>query len=246
MLKIPIIILLLVLPILYVNQSIAEHSNNEIFTVGVPSHGSSIVYVYVEGLAEVYKKLGYTLEIRSAPARRVVLEANRGTIDGVMLSPTIIENHAFNLLRINVPMATADMMAISLSTKSDIKSIEDLKQYRVGYVLGYATTGSMLHNLNAEPIPSMNLLFSMIAKGRLDVALVLRREAYRYVDKHPRFSHLKMHETPMLSVVLYHHLNVKHQSIKDRVESIMADYWASGKVQQQVELLTPRSPFTPH
>ncbi|ARU57962.1 hypothetical protein OLMES_3943 [Oleiphilus messinensis] len=45
-------------------------------------------------------------------------------------------------------------------------------------------------------------LFSMLLKGRVDIALGMQREVYRFVEQQPEFRVMKMHRTPMLRVPL--------------------------------------------
>ncbi len=223
----------------------ADENSLKPLVIGVPAHATAIVKEYTRAITQVYEQLGYEVHLHTAPARRMLVEADRGKLDGVILVPSIIEQHFPHLRRIDVPMASIDMVVLSHPSIPDIQSVDDLGRYRIGYLMGYETADTVLRDMHATPVRNYNLLFKMVMKDRLDVILALRRESYRFVTEHPEFSQLKLHPKPLYDIKLYHYVNDKHALLEKQITRILEQKWASGELQQRVRALTPPSPFTP-
>ncbi len=224
----------------------AEEQARPTFVLGVPERGSDIMKEYFAEVSKVYEQLGYKVIKHSVPTRRMMVEADRGKIDGAMLIPKIVEQHYSNLYRIDAPLASIDMIVLSQPKIPDIVSIEDLNNYRIGYLMGYETTDRVVRNMNATPVRSYDLLFKMVTKERLDVVLILRRESYRFVAKNPQFAMLKMHPKALYELKLYHFINKKHLPIQQQVTELLREQLATGNLNERVKAKTPNSPFLPY
>ncbi|MCG8612316.1 MAG: hypothetical protein MI864_17480 [Pseudomonadales bacterium] len=214
-----------------------------VLKIGLPDHASAIAEEYAEEVAKVYEQFGYQWETSRAPARRILIQADRGDLDGVILVPGVVRDHFYNLVQINVSVTSIDMMAFSMPELAEVKHIDDLKGLKVGYLLGYETTERLLQNIGALSVRSYDLLFGMILKHRLDIALALRRETFRFVEHHSEFAVMKMHPTPIIRVPLYHFINRKYEGLVEQVEEALTRQLATGELEKRISDHTPKSPF---
>ena len=238
---------LFVLSLALASFSSLAQQERPLLTIGVPNQGSAAIDEYMTELEIIYGKLGYNLRSRPAPTRRMVQEANHGSLDGIILMTDAIQEHATNLQRVDVPMTTIEVVVLSKPGQPNITSIEELKGLRVGHLIGYETTAYELRKMDIKPrstpVYTYQLLLNMVEKNRLDIALILRKEAYRYAAEHPEFNNLKMHPDPLFTSKLYHYIHKRHQHMLPELETIMAKQWSEGRLQSRIRSLTPVSPF---
>ncbi|MCG8614318.1 MAG: transporter substrate-binding domain-containing protein [Pseudomonadales bacterium] len=213
------------------------------FIVGVPIIGSNIVDEYVAQLQTVYIRFGFRLRVLRAPYKRLFVNGDRGMLDAIIMAPEVFRVHMKHLMQVPEPLVFSDVMAFSLHGVPEINAFSDLKDYRIGYLLAFETSEQLLKGHTATAVRTYDQLFSMLLKGRVDIALGMQREVYRFVEQQPEFRVMKMHRTPMLRVPLFHFVHEKHHDIYQPLSDAIAEKVNSSGFKSRIRSLAPKSPF---
>lgn len=106
------------------------------YTIG--EIGTPVGGIAAEITKAVFRRIGVEPRLELFPWKRVLKMAEIGKVDGIMLLMKTKERQAFLVYTDKLFTNIDRVFANNSSEKIVIQSIEDLKDYRIGYVFGYA------------------------------------------------------------------------------------------------------------
>jgi len=86
---------------------------------------------------EAFKRAGVDIQVESLPAKRVLVSANQGLVDGCLLRIEGLEKYFPNLVMIPETTINSQFVAYSTTLKEPIKTWKNLEGLLVGYVNGW-------------------------------------------------------------------------------------------------------------
>ena len=127
-------------------------------------------------MSTIFKDAKLTLEVEPMPAERARVEATEGRKDGDLGRIASYGEHNPTMLRVPTPYASAEIATFALaSRKISIKSIDELKKYKIVIVRGVQTSRDIINKLPGHPsvheMTDLAQIMQFIATGRADVAI---------------------------------------------------------------------------
>lgn len=181
-------------------------------------------------LQEAYGKLNIRIKGETRPIARALVDADIGASDGEALRTKAVEAHHPKLIRIDVPLHTASVMAFTSQRDLAIDGWASLCQYRVGI-----RTGIRFVELATREFPNVvkrvrpEHLFEQLIQGRLDVVVASPIEADKFMTKYPN-SHIRAQGPPLAVFPLYHYLSRQHSDIAPAIERILGEMQNNGEI----------------
>lgn len=190
-------------------------------------------------LVEIYKKANMEVVAQPYPGARSTFVAEHSEVVGEAVRVGgYTESHP--TLTMVEPAITSGNMVAFYRAELDphIRSAEDLKKFRVGYVRGTRSAENILSAQalrNVEFANSTELLFKMLLANRFDVALeggssgdlVIRKNACKGIA-----------QTLIARISLFHVLSPKYKYLAPQLSSIIKQMSSSGelkKLQTRIE-----------
>ncbi len=200
--------------------TVNSFSNQKKVTVTTIDSKSLLVNIYSTIMKEVYHNAGYDLSITKLPAKRSLIEANKGVFDGELGRTTLIEPHAPNLVRIPIIITYLNIAAFSKSDRNyQLSSSEQLKGLSIGGLRGlaYLTQFEKTHSIQYSN--SVSSLFKMLYLERLDIGIHMKLDGLAVLKKLNLHKSIKVHSKNLDSIAVYHYL---HKSRPKLISDITA------------------------
>lgn len=185
-------------------------------------------------LAEAYGRLGIDITIQELPGLRALLYANEGATDGELFRAEGIEKEYKNLIRINVPINTVDVVVITKRLSFEVTNWENLKPYHIGIQSGITfieSKISQIEGLKVHRAKNSIQLLRMLENERIDAVAAPRISAIIALAD-LRYDTIKILEPPLQSLPLFHYLNIKHKSLAAEVEKVLHKMETEGEIQK--------------
>ena len=170
-------------------------------------------------LKEGFGRMDIKVTIERKPAERSLHDANIGKADGDFLRVKKIGELYPNLLI--VPEHLFDMKFVAFSKKKNLiidKGWKNLQPYRVGIIRGWKILEEnvMYTKGRRSDTSRQELLFTMLSRGRIDVAIFSRDFGLEVIDQ-LGFKGINIVEQPFAIEKMHLFLHKKH---KDKVKTI--------------------------
>jgi polar amino acid transport system substrate-binding protein len=166
-------------------------------------------------------------EIVFTPTERSLVDVNAGLLDAELNRIEGMERNFPNLVRVPEPNMTMHFVAFAKQPYpiDGWKSIENL---HVGIVRGW----KILEN-NTQGFPHITLvpteteLFTMLEKGRIDIALYDKLTGYEQLSKRG-FADIRHLEPPLASKDMFLYVNKKHKDLAEPVARALKEMKQDG------------------
>ena len=174
--------------------------------------------IYRLVIEEAFDRAEVAVDFREVAAERSIALANDGIDGGDCCRIAEIDQLYPNLLRVPVPVIDIDFVAFSRSPSLQLTKDEDwnaLKPFEVGVVSGWKLleVGLAEHPpAKIYTVSSPASLFSMLDKGRIQVATIGRLVGYRTILD-MELSGIRVAEPPLVSRPLYLFLHRRHEEL---------------------------------
>ena len=123
------------------------------------------------------------------PAKRTTKMLESGQIDGDMARSDHAYSTRIGILKMPEPIISLEIAGMSVRKDIVLKNWKDLSNYRTGYILNWKISERLVgHSKNAVAVRTPEILFSMLEKDRLDVALfyVLPTQNIAHIHELPK------------------------------------------------------------
>lgn len=178
-------------------------------------------------MKEAFRRIGLRAEIVFTPTERSLVDVNAGLLDAELNRIEGMERNFPNLVRVPEPNMTMHFVAFAKQPYpiDGWKSIENL---HVGIVRGW----KILEN-NTQGFPHITLvpteteLFTMLEKGRIDIALYDKLTGYEQLSKRG-FADIRHLEPPLASKDMFLYVNKKHKDLAEPVARALKEMKQDG------------------
>lgn len=195
------------------------------------------VDIAIKIMDSIYKRIGHNLTIVRFPAKRSLVEANLGTVNGELIRVESVGELASNLIRIPYAIGSLKAVAITRADHPIIQNMAGLKDKRVGILRGVEFTENLTNGLDRQALNSIEGLFDILLSKRVDVILFPELDAKQYIKFHDLKDKLVMSDLPIMEVELFHFV---HKNSKDLADQLIAEMNAmdqSGELATLVETI---------
>ena len=185
-------------------------------------------------LAEAYGRLGIDITIQELPGLRALIYANEGLTDGELFRAKGIEDEYTNLVRIQVPINTVDVVVITKSFSFKVNGWQSLKPYSIGIQSGITFIESIISNiegLKVIRVKNSSQLLGMLENERIDIVVAPRISALLSLSD-LKSKTITILEPPLQIMPLFHYLNKKHQSLVPELEDVLQKMEDEGEIQR--------------
>jgi len=190
-------------------------------TLAVSDAATEVIHAYYQFSRQAYREIGYEVELKIYPIKRSYIQADFDKVDGVLIAAASILKKHKNLVSVPVVLSQVDLVVYSIAKDFVVDGPSSLKPYKIGLMRGYVQSHALTEGMARQTVDGYKALFSLLQIGRVDVAIVLRREAERFLAANPKYSDVKALSPPLFSVPMYHFLNKRHQNLIPKIAPVM-------------------------
>jgi polar amino acid transport system substrate-binding protein len=180
-------------------------------TIDAARHASAIV-----DLRAAYQLLGIELEIIPLPAKRALLEAEKGnTYDAELARIEQAEKLLTNFVRIPVSLREIGTVAVAskdLKALSSQLGVESLSNYRVASMRGILITDFLLKDIDNILVDTPKQGLYMLLYKRIDVFVALDFMVSDLPNELKQNNFI-IHRPPIYKTKFYHYLHKKHKGL---------------------------------
>lgn len=180
-------------------------------------------------LAEAYEKAGYRAEFIVYPPNRMLASLKMGTIDAIVLAEASLEREIQGVVRVDPPVWIDEIAVFSKESRS-IRSWDDLKGLRVGYLTAMIIIERGLpEGATRFPAQTIERLFRMLDADRTDV-VVTSRSIAKLMIRELGLTNIRYSGETLATVRNYHFVSSRNEDVALRVSEALADMERSGRI----------------
>lgn len=183
-------------------------------------------------LTEAVKRLGLALEIVNLPAERALIEADSGRDDGTFARVEGMERQYPNLIRVAEPITTFEFVAHTAGAAFTPAGWESLRPYHVGIITGWKILENNITGAaSLTRVRDDDLLFGLLAAGRVDVAVYDRRQGLAAIRR-LGLRGIAALEPPLAVRPMYPYLHRRHAGLVPALERALRGMRADGTLRR--------------
>ncbi len=177
---------------------------------------------------EAFSRMGVNLQINHLPSERSLRNANKGIIDGDILRVGNISNLYPNLIKVPEKIIDMDFVAFTNSVKFSTTHWEKIQPFSIGLIRGWK-----IFEINTDKAKTVtkvrdaDLLFKLLKKNRIDIALYERFEGYGKIKQLDLKGFYTL-EPPLASKKMFLYLNKKHAHLIPKLVIIIKEMKQDG------------------
>lgn len=199
----------------------------EIFSIS--SLGSASTYIPEKIMREVYAKLGISIKITKLPAARSIETAN-SEVAGAELARIKVDPYEYpNLVRVPVAIDTIEGVVFSKYEHFKVNGWDSLRPYKIGIRRGVKFTEKGTKGMGVMLANSNKQLLLMLAKGRVDVVVLNRRNA-AYELEQSEFQGIISLSPSVHYLEVFHYLHVTNRYLLPRLGKALKKMRKSGEM----------------
>ncbi len=179
-------------------------------------------------VSEAFRRCGLELKLIKLPAERALRNANEGIDDGDMSRIAGLEKVYPNLIR--VPEKIFDMEFVAFSKQKDmvITDWNSLEPYNVGLIKGWKIFENGTRHLpNVVAVRDADVMFSMLDKNRIEVALYARWLGLYHI-KTMNLQGIHDVKPPLATKEMFIYLHKKHHELVPKIAQALREVKQSG------------------
>jgi len=166
-------------------------------------------------LKQAMAELNLKVEFQNRPLVRSWHEIDSGVIDGDFSQVHFNFSQFENIIRVDESVSHISVVAFYFKNRvPTIHSIEDLSQYRIGYIKGWRVYGELASDAKyLSAVADTTTLIKMLAGGRFD-AVMIEKGLGVFTAQQLGYPEAKFATSPVLrEMPLYFYLNKKHHKL---------------------------------
>jgi len=164
---------------------------------------------------QIYQELSRRLDIRIIidqveTGERVLINANSGIDDGDIGRGRGLEKRYPNLVIVPVPVYHYQMAVFSRDLDFHVRGVDSIKPYDIGILRGWKILEDITRGARSvTSVESGEQLFTMLDKGRIEIAVFEKSQALFILDK-MKIPGIKLLQPSLLEGDFYLYLHKKH------------------------------------
>jgi len=181
-------------------------------------------------LTQVYKNIGYKIEITHLPAARALASSNSGKFDGELYRVKSITATYRNLIAIPQPISELYVVVFTKYRCIGLTDLHSIKPYKVGWIRGQKFAEQATKDIDAYPVNNFKQAFGMLDKGRVDLVIGTKLSALDGLEKLTGldFKNISMLPDAISTIPIYHFLHKKNESMIEKVNSSLTQLKEQG------------------
>jgi polar amino acid transport system substrate-binding protein len=208
----------------------AQNSMGDEVRISTFEQETAIIDVSTRVMAKIYQRLGHKMTLIRFPAKRSLVEANNGGVDGELIRVKGAASLLPNLERIPTEIGRLKAMALTLADQPAVVGMGGLIGKKVGIVRGVEFTDRLTQNLSRQVLNSLASLFQSLLKGRVDVIIFPELDALEYIKSHQLAGSVVINESPIIEVPLYHYIHKNKPALIQNMTVLLEQLKKSGEL----------------
>ncbi|MCW8826249.1 MAG: transporter substrate-binding domain-containing protein [Gammaproteobacteria bacterium] len=232
--------LFVLISILFSSLTITETVAQERLTIATglkpPLVSSATTKGFLDTLAvELFRRVGIELEVVIVPAKRALVNSNKGIDDGNLLRIKGLEKSYPNLVRVPESIFDSEFVGYSLSPLSLQGEWKKLEGYTTSYVRGWKIfENNIPRNENNVVVGEARQMFELLKEGRTDVVLYEKWQGL-LLAKQSGVEGIQVLDPPFVKLNMFMYLNKKHSAIVPKVADELKQMKNDGSYRQIFE-----------
>lgn len=162
---------------------------------------------------EIYRRLGYSITIRDAPAARSLILVNDGIDDGSLARNPNMQAKFPNMVQFSEHALERRYVAFTKLPDLEISGWDSLENYSVGIVNGWKILEKNIKKYKKmTKVRNSELLFKLLENHRADVVVFNKWGGLRLI-KELGLQDVRLVEPPFASKKVYFYLNKRHANL---------------------------------
>ncbi|MFT2109746.1 substrate-binding periplasmic protein [Marinomonas sp. 2405UD68-3] len=184
-------------------------------------------------LNHIYQKIGYSIVIQYAPAKRAEFLAMTGRTDGEIMRIWDYGVNKTELIRVPTPYYALKTMVFTRTDRNIlISSIADLKNFHLAKIRGIKHTDAITKDIEGVyEFESTTQMMKFLLSGRADAALTSLNDGLLTLKK-MNISNIKPNSRPLVIRYLYHYIHKKNAHLVPIIDQTFKDMQTSGELQR--------------
>lgn len=185
-------------------------------------------------VTEAYRRVGIEISVRYYPAKRSLIESNKGAIDGDLIRLDGTENDYPNLVMIPEAIIVTEDFAFVKDVEFEVEGYKSLSPYVVAIVAGIDTYDEGTRGMRRFIVKTPDQMFRMLDSGRVQVAVHLDYDGERII-KDLKLQGIKMLRPSLLSFNVYHFVHKKHEALVPKLTRALQEMKKEGVIRKMNE-----------
>ncbi|MEW6221202.1 MAG: transporter substrate-binding domain-containing protein [Thermodesulfobacteriota bacterium] len=162
---------------------------------------------------EAFRRIGLEVVIQSLPAERALLNADAGLEDGDCGRIPGLSARYPHLVQVPAVYARADFVVFTRRSDLAIRSWQDLAPLDVAIIRGHKLAEQSLPQTRSlTSVDSVDLLFTLLVKDRVDVAICERLFGSHVREKRGLAAQVRILEPPLVTQDFFIYLHERHRA----------------------------------
>lgn len=180
-------------------------------------------------LREAFRRAGLKIHLRRVPTARAGPLANSGREDGCGPRIASYSEHFPDLVPIRESALTFEFVAFTTRAQLSVGDWRQLGDYTVGHLTGSVilARNSRKYAGSVTSVRSVRQLFSMLDRGRIDVAIIERWTGL-HAAKQLGLKNVRMLRPALARKPMYFFLNRRHAALAPRIAAALREMKADG------------------
>lgn len=182
-------------------------------------------------IPEVFGRVGLDVTLIRLPFERSLLNVNAGIDDGDTFRASGFEQNYPNLVPVPEKVLDFDFVAYATRPEVQVRQWSDLARYSVGYVGGwkiYERNAAVARDVTT--VRGIELLFPLLASGRIDVALLDKWQAL-WLARETGFA-VRPLEPSLARVPMFTYVHRRHEALVQPLAAALAQAKRDGTWQR--------------
>lgn len=194
---------------------------------------SALTLIHEPILREIYKQMGYEIEVRQFPAERALVMANSGKVDGEVARLKIIQEKYKNLVIIPIPLYYSQGAIFTKKLNISIPGYESLKPYEVICLRGYKDAEKQLNKYGVKYtlVNSYSQIFLSLDSERFELGIASRLDGLKII-KELGLKEIKILESSLRINPTYHFIHKKHKHLVPQIITILQKLKEEGFIEK--------------
>ncbi len=185
--------------------------------------------VVAKVLREAYQKIGIQITLNTFPAKRSLVMANEGDVDGDTHRIRGIEATYSNLLMVPVPVTVMEGMVFTKNVTFAVTGWDSLKPYIIGIRRGIFFAEKGTRGMQVESVTDYRQLLLKLDAERNDVVIMPRLSGLFELQK-LQIQGVKLLDPPLVRLELYHYLHKKHEALVPLLTKVLQKMKKKGRI----------------
>lgn len=180
-------------------------------------------------IKEAYSRLDIKTEFIYSSWGRSLEISNNGESDAELCRKAKMNKKYPNLVMVKIPLINLSIMAFSKNQKLEIKSWENLSEYRITFLRGIKRIEEKTAGYNTHPMNKLEDSFRLLENNRVDIVVVDHFNGLKTIKK-MGLENIYALDEPLEESSLYHYLHIKHEKLLPKLEEILLEMTQDGTI----------------